>query len=296
MKEHIQKMEEMKILADGEEIAILDILDRNINDIKSQYENAMHSMKTAEEILPVALGLIQASLAKEFYLNAGGKILEGVFKGMNYLPVSLGSVLIPKLLGTYENKIAKYLSKKAESSDHFLEIGCAEGYYVAGLAYKCHNLYSSGVDIDPSSVHLASLLCSINGLTQRTTIESDLEKTVHKLSGNTLVLIDVDGGEINIIRKFLTFANQNKNINTIILVVETDLNLDGTSNAEEIKILLLSNIFEIKETLHHDIKDSFSSLTKSMSDINRFACAHERGIPNQSWIIAEYQSDYPRNT
>ncbi len=66
MKEHIQKIEEMKILADGEEIAILNILDKNINDIKSQYKNAMQSMKTAEEILPVALGLIQASLAKEF--------------------------------------------------------------------------------------------------------------------------------------------------------------------------------------------------------------------------------------
>ncbi|WP_063405645.1 hypothetical protein [Prochlorococcus marinus] len=60
MKEHIQKMEEMTILASGEEIEMLDIPYRNINDMKSQYKNAMHSMRTAEEILPVALGLIQA--------------------------------------------------------------------------------------------------------------------------------------------------------------------------------------------------------------------------------------------
>ena len=274
---------------------MLDMLDRNLNGIKCKYENAIQSMKTAEDILPIALGLKQASLAKELYLNNGGKILGGVFNGMNYLPVSLGSVLTPKLLGTYENKLAKFLLDKAELSDQFLEIGCAEGYYVAGLAYKCRNLYAIGVDIDPSSTYLASLLCMINDLAERTTIESDLEKSVHNLSGNILVLIDVDGGEIDVIMKFLTFANEVKNIKSITLIVETDLSVDGTSNGEEIKFLLRRNFFEIKETLYHDIKDSFSSLTESMSDINRFACANERSIPRQSWIVADNLSDFPKN-
>ena len=46
----------------------------------------------------------------------------------------MGSVLIPKLLGSYEQELQPLLQRlAAQNYSEIVDIGCAEGYYAIGL-------------------------------------------------------------------------------------------------------------------------------------------------------------------
>src|SRR6478672_6897407 len=65
-------------------------------------------------------------------------VQHGPFKGMKYPGVnSVGSALIPKLLGSYERELHPLIdSICAGQYDQVVDIGCAEGYYAVGLAMR----------------------------------------------------------------------------------------------------------------------------------------------------------------
>ena len=63
------------------------------------------------------------------------QVLSGPFEGMQYPSMrSHGSMLYPKLLGTYEMELHGLLSALGgRDYDAVVDIGCAEGYYAVGL-------------------------------------------------------------------------------------------------------------------------------------------------------------------
>lgn len=68
-----------------------------------------------------------------FSLRLGKTILEGPFKGIKYNLSSIGSVLTPKLIGTYEHEINTFFTAIFLSNyERFIDVGAAEGYYVVG--------------------------------------------------------------------------------------------------------------------------------------------------------------------
>lgn len=61
-------------------------------------------------------------------------IYSGPFRGMKYLRASTGSVILPKLIGTYENELHFVFNEiRGNNYDQFIDVGAAEGYYVVGL-------------------------------------------------------------------------------------------------------------------------------------------------------------------
>ena len=75
-------------------------------------------------------------------------VQSGLFQGARLYPISTASQLLPKIQGTYEKEVQDFLSKVSFMFDRFLDVGCAEGFYLAGVA-RWRQIPCMGIDVDP---------------------------------------------------------------------------------------------------------------------------------------------------
>jgi hypothetical protein len=103
------------------------------------------------------------ALAQTFVGRHGAQIRSGLFAGMSYLPDASEGSLMARLLGTYEAELRPHIEALvAEGLDCVIDIGCAEGYYAVGLAYRFPNLEVFAFDIDETA-RTACAAASPNG-------------------------------------------------------------------------------------------------------------------------------------
>src|ERR1044072_5114497 len=90
------------------------------------------------ETLQEALTVRRAKyIVRKLTAESGWVVQEGPFKNMVYVPKSVGSTLVPKLLGSYESELHSTLEEIIDRNyQKIIDIGCAEGYYAVGLALK----------------------------------------------------------------------------------------------------------------------------------------------------------------
>ena len=289
-KSHIQRLNEILIEINGNKFALPDMLDYRLRQSEELFSSLFNEKgdKAIHRILSAGVAVLRAKEEKTIFNQLDGSIASGPFKGMKYLPYSLSSLLAPKLLGTYEKELAQYLNNSAHLHDSFIDIGCAEGYYLSGMSFINPLLAARGVDVDETAVSSANLLCSLNQLNNAKAVGL-LETAMEAATGNCLLLIDVDGCEIEVIRRVTDLLGQKKNVKSFTVIVETDLNPDGSSNRPEIIDFLNSKDLKIAQELKYDIKNRFTEETLGRTDLERFVLAYERSITNQSWIIAKSQ-------
>jgi hypothetical protein len=64
-------------------------------------------------------------------------VMQGPFKGMRYLDRAYFGEILPKVLGTYELELWPVIESICDMhSDCIVDLGAAEGYYVAGMALR----------------------------------------------------------------------------------------------------------------------------------------------------------------
>ncbi len=123
---------------------------------------------------------------------------NGPFKGMNYIRSASGSALLPKILGSYEEPIQEWVNQVIEEKKYesILVIGCAEGYYACGFAWKLPDTTVYAYDIDPEARKKANQLKEINNL-NNVVIKAECthEELNSKAKPNTLVFCDIEGAE-----------------------------------------------------------------------------------------------------
>src|SRR5450432_1298867 len=89
-------------------------------------------------------------------------VQNGPFAGMKYIPQSNGSALIPKLTGTYEQELHGIIEEVSQRKYHTLvDVGCAEGYYLVGLALRLPNLHVHGFDLNAEALKNCQRLATI---------------------------------------------------------------------------------------------------------------------------------------
>lgn len=287
-KSHIQRLSEILIEINGETCALPGMLDYRLRQSEELFSALCNKKEERHiyEILSAGVAVLRAKEEKTMFTQSGGLIATGPFKGMKYLPYSLSSLLAPKLLGTYEQELTQYLHDSAHLYESFIDIGCAEGYYLSGMSFINPSLVARGVDVDDVAVSSANLLCSLNKL-ENAKAFGCLETAMEAITGDCLFLIDVDGCEIEVIQRVTDLIGQKKNHKSFKVIVETDLKPDGSSNRLEIIDFLGSKGLKVVQELEYDIKNRFIKETLGRSDLERFVLAYERSITNQSWIIAE---------
>jgi hypothetical protein len=133
--------------------------------------------------------------------RAGWRVQTGPFAGMEYIGQARSSVLLPKLLGTYEDEIHPALEALlATPYRAVVDIGAAEGYYAVGLALRLPTATVFAYDLDPVARGLCQQLAARNGVADRVVVRDRFtpDRLGELPAGRVLVVCDVDGYEVEL--------------------------------------------------------------------------------------------------
>jgi SAM-dependent methyltransferase len=140
-------------------------------------------------------------------LNAALKVISpdltvrhGPFCGMKYpMEKSVGSELVPKLLGSYERELHPLLERlRARDYSEIVDIGCAEGFYAVGLARLFPKAKVFAYDTNPEAIRLCRLMARENRVENQLITGAFCDaKMLREMSftRRALVVIDCEGYE-----------------------------------------------------------------------------------------------------
>lgn len=138
-------------------------------------------------------------------LYAGGlpiTVQAGCFRGLLYYDRVVWGILTNKWLGSYEHELADVLEKIiSRGCSRVIDVGCAEGWYLVGLATRLPTSRCHGFDIDPVSRWQCRKLAALNAVLDRIQLHGRCdERVLQALCGPGSVLIcDIEGGEVDLL-------------------------------------------------------------------------------------------------
>ncbi|MBX3485714.1 hypothetical protein [Phenylobacterium sp.] len=158
-------------------------------------------------------------LANTYIQLQGRRIWSGPFAGMDYVDHATEGALAPRLIGTYESELHPHLAAlAAEGLDCVIDVGCAEGYYAVGLARMMPGVTVHAYDIDAKARAACAELAVRNGVSDRVIVGGEFRPDgFEAFAGKrTLVLVDTEGAEVDILQPHLSPA-----LAGMSLIVET---------------------------------------------------------------------------
>lgn len=173
------------------------LLIKEIYNDSSWYKRKLVRIKEKQQRVQEKIFKEEAVIMNTVFQN-NYVVQNGHFKGMNYIKRSSCSMLLPKILGSYEEPIQEWVREVIENKNYenILDIGCAEGYYACGFAMRLPNTKITAYDIDERARNDALMLQKANELKN---IEIKAECTHEELNlkckEKTLVFCDIEGYE-----------------------------------------------------------------------------------------------------
>jgi hypothetical protein len=132
--------------------------------------------------------------------RTNGCIPRGPFTGMRYITGSVGSALIPKLLGIYERELNEYVERACSLNFPLIvDIGAAEGYYAIGLARRNSNARIVAFEMETKGQIALKEMAERNNVAERVEIRGkceleDLQATLADVD-HAFVVCDTEGYE-----------------------------------------------------------------------------------------------------
>lgn len=141
----------------------------------------------------------RSALIQNTVLQRQGTIVQqGPLQGLDFLPSSAEGCHVAKLLGTYEQPLHPFIEQVVlENYATILNIGCAEGYYAAGLARRMPDTLIQAYDSNPHARDVCRTLADKNNVADRIAIGGFFqpEQFAEHAGKKTLVLCDIEGAE-----------------------------------------------------------------------------------------------------
>jgi len=151
-------------------------------------------------------------------------VLSGPFVGMKYLNEVVWGPIEPKWLGTYERELHTIFESILETRYFsIIDVGSAEGFYAVGLALRHPLARVYSYDIDPwarSQQRRLARLNKVNNL--RIRVRCTDKELSDRISGRTLLVCDIEGGEYDLLNPIKTPA-----LRTCDILVELHHNADN---------------------------------------------------------------------
>jgi len=124
-------------------------------------------------------------------------VRHGPFKKMRRTNKISHGAILAEILGSYEEPIQKWIMEViSREYETILDIGCADGYYAVGFAFKSPNTQVYAYDIDELSRKNTLENKNINSLNNVEVLaECTHEELNVKSKKNTLVFCDIEGFE-----------------------------------------------------------------------------------------------------
>jgi hypothetical protein len=172
-------------------------------------------------------------------------VSAGPFRGTQCLPTKGGDALVAKLAGTYEMEIfPAFRGAIRRSPDTIVDVGAAEGFYVASLARAVPEARVIAYEAKPEWQKRVKEITSINAVAERCEVRGFCDKNEFQtllrasLGRRLFVLMDIEGGEFELIdEEVLPFLS---NVELLVELHERDSREDG-----EVLIRLLTGSHEV---------------------------------------------------
>ena len=218
------------------------------------------------------------------------QVMTGPFAGMQYAKAaSVGSMLWPKLLGTYESELRPCFEAiaKRPSYQRIVDVGFAEGFYLVGLGRMFQNAHLVGFDTEDEAKVLCHANAEVNGIDKnRMSLFGGFDAdTFHEeLGEESLVVVDCEGFENDVIESLAQ-----GDIEKADWLIEThDHLVEGTTDR---MILAFQGTHEVMEvTTEADLEHKRELLPELVQKrCNRYiqeALVCEGRKAKQSWIFA----------
>lgn len=239
------------------------------------------------QLFKAAFSFHQLIAGTEFAEKNKTTVQNGLFKGTILNPESFSSQFLPKYIGTYEREVQDHLASIKAPLDSFLNIGCADGFYIAGIA-RWRRIPCVGVDINPRSAAAITHVGQANSVSDLVSFSSSISEAMPKLSGSVLILIDVDGAESRVLSELLDALIKNPQIKHAHMILETDFNAEGDGMNHDVLInSLCAQQWSIQHILQQDPSKRFLPRYSHFSFLQQVSLAAEGRPREQSWIVAQ---------
>lgn len=222
---------------------------------------------------------------KEFLETYNYNVVGGPFKGLKYINRAVGSGYLIKLIGVYEEILHKtILSSISRKYTTFIDIGCAEGYYLVGIGRESKETKLIGYDIDKKALELTRELYTINNLSNELLLIDNCtpEDLNSRIDDKTLLMCDAEGFENEILNPLL--VSNLTNVQTFIV----ELHDFAVSGIKEI----LTKRFEKTHTIETIIfkngnPENYPFLMNIKNKNHLYTILRERGEQEQEWLVME---------
>ena len=216
------------------------------------------------------------------------KVESGLFRGMSLYPRSLASQVMPKMQGTYEKEVQDYLIEHSDSFERFLDVGCAEGFYLSGIA-SWKGIPCYGIDIDPVSEKAVEYVAAANKLENLISFSNSLSSAEEFIAGKLLCLVDVDGSEFDVLGSLNLAFDQSSSLESVLLLVESDDQQLGRQNTPELISGLVRSGWSIESMIKQNPSNRFVDSRSELSFLEQAVIGAEGRPGRQCWIAASKQ-------
>jgi hypothetical protein len=144
----------------------------------------------------------QQCLANRILRRAGAAAQSGPFQGMTCLRDAEEGCLVPKLLGCYEEELAPAAENLIKTGfNRIIDVGCASGYWLTGLALRIPNAEAIGFDADEKALARCAQLTALNSVAPRVTLKQrcTTDHLKELVTERTLLFMDCDGPEYELL-------------------------------------------------------------------------------------------------
>ncbi len=127
-------------------------------------------------------------------------VRHGPFAGLVYpSAASFGSVLFPKVLGSYERELHEAMEESVQKRPTaIVNIGCAEGYYAVGLALRVPEVQVFAFETDPQARDACLRMAQANRVQERLQVSEHCTADALiklPLGDRALIIADCEGDE-----------------------------------------------------------------------------------------------------
>lgn len=216
-------------------------------------------------------------LATNMVNQYGTTVFSGPFKGMRLVPVQLGSLLMPRILGSYESELAPIFSDLSRFN-RLVDVGSAEGYYAVGCPFANPHLRTIAFDTDERVREVCGRAAALNGVADRVEqrglcAPDDLAELA---TPDTLILVDIDGGETDL----LCGASAAK-LARAEIVVEVHHKGSGTTETDIIPHFAATHDITV---IRQSVVDAWQfEMLRDLSSFERFLAVWE-GRYTEAWL------------
>lgn len=246
------------------------------------YKSSMDKMKKANDKRRSVRLVEDLKILKEVF-NDEYFVHNGPFSGLKYIRTSSGSALLPKIMGSYEEPIQKWIEKVIEKKyKRIIDVGCAEGFYTAGFAMRMPETEIIAYDIDAIAIQNANELIKLNDLRN---VELKTECTHAELNllcdESTLVFCDIEGFE-----SVLLDPLKAPNLKKVDLIIESHDFLVENVTEMLIKRFITSHVITI--AVDYPIKREAYNIPTKISDELFTYIVQEYRQPVTKYILMEH--------